>query len=176
MGVGIELAEVQRLGTQPHRPASFRQASSAERVRPIDRASLSRLHWRGCAGLRRTLIRPHLPGAIQRVLSAGGVPVVAHPVRLGIRNQRKDEEAAIAEMRDAGLLGIEVQHSDHSAQDRARYQAIADKYQLAPSGGSDFHGAVKPQIKLGSGIHGNVRAREWLTHMREIAKTDAPAS
>src|ERR1035438_5019610 len=49
-------------------------------------------------------------------------------------------------MRDAGMAGIEVHHSDHNVADRARYQAIADKYELAPSGGSDFHGAPKPQI------------------------------
>jgi hypothetical protein len=53
---------------------------------------------------------PYLPEAINRVLAGGGVPVLAHPIRLGIRN-RADEEAAIAEMREMGLLGIEVQHS-----------------------------------------------------------------
>ncbi len=172
MGVEIELREVEALGRsltgRPHfakilvekgyaqsSEQAFRQFIGEDAPGFVERDS------------------PFLPGAIERVLAGGGVPVLAHPIRLGIRN-REDEDAAIGEMREAGLLGIEVQHSDHSAVDRARYQAIADKYGLAASGGSDFHGAAKPLIQLGSGIHGNVRVpKEWLNAMREIASSVA---
>lgn len=170
MGVAIELKEVEALGRsltgRPHFAKLLVQKGYAQNSEQAFREYIGE----DAPGFVER-DSPFLPGAIERVLSAGGIPVVAHPVRLGIRN-REEEEAAIGEMRDAGMLGIEVQHSDHSAADRMRYQALADKYELAASGGSDFHGAVKPQIKLGSGIKGNVQApKEWLEHMREIAAT-----
>jgi len=92
---------------------------------------------------------------IRRVLDAGGMPVVAHPIRLGIHNP-KAEDAFIRELRDAGLRGIEVFHSDHRPTDMERYGGIARKYGLLVTGGSDFHGEVKPQISLGTGFNGNL--------------------
>jgi predicted metal-dependent phosphoesterase TrpH len=83
------------------------------------------------------------------------LPVLAHPIRLGIRDLEA-EEKFISELRDAGLRGIEVFHSDHRPADIERYAGLARKYNLAVSGGSDFHGAVKPQISLGTGFNGNL--------------------
>ena len=96
---------------------------------------------------------PPLPEAAQHVLAAGGIPVIAHPIRLGIR-KHGEEARLIEEMRDAGLRGIEAYHSDHSAADTARYLALADTLGMAISGGSDFHGAAKPRIFLGTGHDG----------------------
>jgi predicted metal-dependent phosphoesterase TrpH len=59
-------------------------------------------------------------------------------------------------MRDAGLHGIEIYHSDHSPSDRAFYADLAERFGLAATGGSDFHGAAKPRIALGTGIEGNL--------------------
>jgi predicted metal-dependent phosphoesterase TrpH len=166
MGVEIELAEVQALGRsltgRPHFAKLLVQKGYAQ---SSERAFRDFIGEDAPGFVERD--SPYLPEAIKRVLAGGGVPVLAHPIRLGIRN-RVEEEAAIAEMREMGLLGIEVQHSDHSAADRERYQAIADKYELAASGGSDFHGATKPQIQLGSGIQGNVEVpKEWLGQLRQ---------
>ncbi len=167
MGMEIHLSEVQALGRSlTGRPHFARLLVQKGYAQTSEQAFRDLIGEDAPGFVERD--SPYLPGAIQRVLAAGGLPVLAHPVRLGIRN-REEEEAAIAEMRDAGLVGIEVQHSDHSASDRARYQAIADKYELAPSGGSDFHGALKPQIKLGSGIQGNVQVpKDWLEHMSSL--------
>jgi 3',5'-nucleoside bisphosphate phosphatase len=49
-----------------------------------------------------------------------------------------------------------VFHSDHGPGEVERYAGIARKYNLAVSGGSDFHGEVKPQISLGTGHDGNL--------------------
>ncbi len=59
-------------------------------------------------------------------------------------------------MRDGGLRGIVAFHSDHRPADMERYAAIARQYNLAVSGGSDFHGEVKPRISLGTGFNGNL--------------------
>jgi predicted metal-dependent phosphoesterase TrpH len=98
---------------------------------------------------------PYIPVAIERVVKAGGLPVLAHPIRLNFRDP-KPEEKFISQLRDAGLLGIEVFHSDHRPADMERYAALARKLNLAVSGGSDFHGEVKPQISLGTGYNGNL--------------------
>ena len=85
----------------------------------------------------------------------GWLPVLAHPIRLGFRDPAAEEQF-IAELRDAGLGGIEVFHSDHRPADMERYAGIARKYNLAVSGGSDFHGELKPQISLGTGYNRNL--------------------
>ncbi len=82
--------------------------------------------------------------------------MLAHPVRLGYRDTIA-EEACIARMRDSGLQGIEVYHSDHDPSDVERYAALAKKYNFAVTGGSDFHGGNKPRIALGGGYNGNVQ-------------------
>jgi 3',5'-nucleoside bisphosphate phosphatase len=97
--------------------------------------------------------------AIERLQRAGGIASLAHPVRLGIRDAAA-EERFIAGLRDAGLRAIEVWHSDHRPSDVARYLAIAEKHELAMTGGSDFHGENKPGVQLGTGISGNLRIPE----------------
>jgi predicted metal-dependent phosphoesterase TrpH len=112
---------------------------------------------------------PYVKAAIQRVVEAGGLPVLAHPIRLGFRDTEA-EEKFIVELRDAGLRGIEVFHSDHGPREVERYAGIARKYNLAVSGGSDFHGEVKPQISLGTGYDGNLNIpRSVLDGLRAVS-------
>ncbi|HEX4808980.1 MAG TPA: PHP domain-containing protein [Bryobacteraceae bacterium] len=106
--------------------------------------------------------------AIQTVRAAGGVPVIAHPIRLSL--DIADERKALADFTDAGLLGLEVFHSEHSPELQVHYRRIADELGLIPTGGSDFHGAVKPKVALGTGINDNIRVpREFLDHMRLVS-------
>jgi predicted metal-dependent phosphoesterase TrpH len=93
--------------------------------------------------------------AISRVNAGAGFPSLAHPIRLGKTN-RAEEEQWIGELAQNGLRGIEVYHSDHKPADMDRYLSYAQKYELRPTGGSDFHGDNKPGIRLGSGINGNL--------------------
>ena len=50
-----------------------------------------------------------------------------------------------------GLLGMETSHSSYSPETIRLAEAIAAEFDLLPSGGSDFHGSVKPDIALGIG-------------------------
>jgi 3',5'-nucleoside bisphosphate phosphatase len=93
--------------------------------------------------------------AIQLVRQGGGTPVIAHPIRLGLA--REEEKALLAKYRNAGLIGLEVFHSEHPPELQAYYHQLAGELGLLPSGGSDFHGTVKPNIELGMGMNGNVR-------------------
>jgi hypothetical protein len=76
------------------------------------------------------------------VTGDGGAVSMAHP---GVT--RKD--ALIPSLAEAGMTGIEVFHSDHSAEDLARYQACARQYGLAMTGGSDYHGTADCHRTLG---------------------------
>lgn len=89
------------------------------------------------------------------VRAAGGVPVIAHPVRLGL--PRAEERELLLRYRKAGLLGLEIYHSEHPPELQAHYRQLAEELQLLPSGGSDFHGAIKPDVLLGTGRNGNIR-------------------
>lgn len=110
---------------------------------------------------------PKTPVAVQKVREHGGVPVLAHPIRLGMRDPEV-EEGFVREQTEAGLIGLEVMHSDQDATAQAKYRALADRYGLLYSGGSDYHGEIKPQIVLGRGYEGNVRVpEEWVEAMRE---------
>lgn len=93
---------------------------------------------------------------VRVVRDGGGVPVVAHPIRLSISDTAVERQV-FEELKAAGLLGIEVIHSDHSAEQQAHYAGIAEEIGLLPTGGSDFHGSIKPKVFLGRGINDNVR-------------------
>ncbi len=88
--------------------------------------------------------------AVQLILQAGGAPVLAHPILYHMSEEQLD--SLTGELREAGLMGIEAVYTTYSAADERRIRALASKYDLFLSGGSDFHGANKPGIDLGSGL------------------------
>lgn len=66
------------------------------------------------------------------------------------------------ELCDDGLDAIEAYHSDHGPRETEEYLALAARYGLKVTGGSDFHGDVKPGVKLGTGCNGNLRVPDDL--------------
>ena len=86
--------------------------------------------------------------AIGMILECGGLPVLAHPVQLRYQNDG-ELERVVKDLLDMGLAGIEVIHSDHNAHLVEQYVALAERFGLIKTGGSDFHGANK-QIDLGN--------------------------
>ena len=166
-GVDIQLSEVEALGRRlTGRPHFARVLVNKGYAADIQEAFRRYLDESAPAFVERDM--PHLALAIQKMTAAGAVPVVAHPIRLGVRDPER-EDRVIAEMRDMGLRGIEAYHSDHRAPDIERYLALAKKYGLAVSGGSDFHGAVKPNVALGTGINGNLNVpRVVLDKLRQV--------
>jgi len=100
---------------------------------------------------------PQFAEAVQHIREAGGIASLAHPIRL-----REDVAALIPSLRASGLNAIEAYHSDHSPEQTALYLQLAVQHGLLVTGGSDFHGAVKPEIHLGTGRNGNLRVPEDL--------------
>lgn len=90
--------------------------------------------------------------ALALVHGAGGVAVLAHPVTVRVEAR----EALVRELAQLGLDGIEVTHSKHGAAEREAFGSLARELGLVETGGSDFHGENKPDVRLGSGKEGNV--------------------
>ncbi|MDZ7820334.1 MAG: DUF2061 domain-containing protein [Candidatus Marinimicrobia bacterium] len=88
--------------------------------------------------------------AVQLILAAGGIPVMAHPYQTKL--QGKDLEELVGELKSYGLLGIEAYYSKHSPAQRDRYLQLAKKYDLMVTAGSDFHGKNKKDIRLGLAV------------------------
>lgn len=86
--------------------------------------------------------------AISLIHKAGGLVVMAHPVQLRTSNSAELEQV-VRNLVELGLAGIEVIHSDHNGADIELFESLAKKYNLLTTGGSDFHGSTKKDIKLG---------------------------
>jgi 3',5'-nucleoside bisphosphate phosphatase len=105
---------------------------------------------------------PQFGEAVERIRAAGGVSSLAHPIRVN-----GDVPALLPELCEAGLKAIEAYHSDHGPQETCMYLELARKHGLLVTGGSDFHGAIKPEIRLGTGYNGNLQVpREVLEKLR----------
>lgn len=86
---------------------------------------------------------------IQAVREAGGISVLAHPSLLS--GSPAIQRERIEALKRAGLDGIEVFYPTHSPAQIRRYRKWARELDLAPSGGSDFHGDIRPGIRVGRG-------------------------
>lgn len=87
--------------------------------------------------------------AVDYILEAGGTPVLAHPVVYHM--DRPQLKKMIAEMKAHGLVGMEAVYSENTPADEQDYKALAREEGLLITGGSDFHGENKPDIRLGRG-------------------------
>jgi hypothetical protein len=95
---------------------------------------------------------PPFSEGVERIRAAGGIASLAHPVRV-----KGDVPALMPELCASGMNAIEAYHSDHTDADTTLYLGLARQYGLRVTGGSDFHGAVKPGVTLGRGANGNLK-------------------
>jgi 3',5'-nucleoside bisphosphate phosphatase len=121
---------------RPHIARALVEAGAAESV---DHAFATLLHHRSPYYV--TKADTDVREGIALVRAAGGVPVFAHG--LATKRGRVVDDDAIAAMVEAGLLGLEVDHPDHSADERAHLRGLADDLGLITTGSSDYHGTNK---------------------------------
>ncbi len=90
--------------------------------------------------------------AINLIRSAGGLAVLAHPV-LFYRETGDCGmlEKLVATLKSFGLAGIETYYPGQSAEQTACFETLADRFDLLVTGGTDFHGAINPEIEMGAG-------------------------
>ncbi len=97
--------------------------------------------------------------AIDMILGAGGHPILAHPMLYKMPLDRL--ESVIVMLKDYGLQGIEAVYSLNRPEDDSFLAKLAKRHGLYVTGGSDFHGDIKPHIALGTG-KGNLRITKSL--------------
>jgi len=167
-GVDITLAEVEARGKSlTARPHFARVLVDKGYAKSIEDAFKQYLGEDAASYVHRD--SPTVLETVAMVRAGGGIPVVAHAIRLGM--DRTAERSLLEDAKAAGLLGLEVYHSEHSPELQQYYLTLASELDLLPTGGSDFHGpTVKPDIDLGSGRSGNVHVpMQFLADLRDAA-------
>lgn len=91
---------------------------------------------------------------IELIKKAGGIPVLAHP--LLYKMSVTELHNLLTETKSYGLRGIEAMYSRNRGNDEAFVRKLAQDFDLFITGGTDFHGANKPDLEIGRG-EGNLR-------------------
>ena len=112
--------------------------------------------------VQKTGITPQ--DAIEAIRENGGIAILAHP--LTYKFTRRELIECIETLKSYGLSGIETYYSTFSEADHRDMKRLADQYGLLHSGGSDFHGNVKPHIQIGKGMGKLVIPYDLLDHMK----------
>lgn len=105
------------------------------------------------------------------IKSIGAVSVLAHPFGHPLKKLTFEQVSEfLPRAKEAGLVGMECYYSTYDEETIKTALYLADKFDVLPSGGSDFHGALKTDIKLGIG-KGNLNIPyEWYSKLKEKAR------
>lgn len=122
--------------------------------------------------------------AIEVITKAGGVAVAAHPYSLNYESSGGLEQT-LRDLRSVGLKGIEAYYPRHTREQTRLFLELADKLDLAVTGGTDFHGANKPDTRLGFfpdrgplpyGVLENLKARKSTTTEKDTGDGNSDAA
>jgi 3',5'-nucleoside bisphosphate phosphatase len=103
--------------------------------------------------------------ALRLALASGAVPVLAHPLSLGLEGDAL--AATVGELRDAGLAGIEAIYGRYTPDQRGLVADMGKTFDLVVTGGSDYHGTYKPGLHIGVGTGDLDVADDTITKLAE---------
>jgi predicted metal-dependent phosphoesterase TrpH len=107
---------------------------------------------------------------VATVKDSGGVSVVAHP--WGRHEHSALGAEGLGALKEIGLVGLEVDHQDHSQESRKKLRRLARELDLVVTGSSDFHGTGK----IGHELACNTTAPAEFERLVELARASAAAS
>ncbi|HMG35977.1 MAG TPA: PHP domain-containing protein [Blastocatellia bacterium] len=150
LGVEIDYSEVEEIagGEVVGRPHFARLLLQKGYVESIQNAFDRYLAKGAAAYVEKARLVPQ--DAIDLIHKAGGAAVLAHPYQLKCKSQ-EEADAVFDQLAALGLDGVEAVYSRHSPQDRERYASMATSRGMIVTGGSDYHGTYKPDIRLVTG-------------------------
>lgn len=106
---------------------------------------------------------------IELIRQAGGVSVLAHPATIYMPNDQL--RGVIKGLKEHGLSGIEVYYAEHKPENIQKFRNWAKEFDLICTGGTDYHGANSPDLKLGTGF-GQLRVPdEALEQLKAAARS-----
>ncbi|HBA82961.1 MAG TPA: hypothetical protein DCZ95_02590 [Verrucomicrobia bacterium] len=108
--------------------------------------------------------------SVKLIRDAGGVPVLAHPFTLNLGSQPL--HTLLIELRAAGLEGLEAYYPEHNPAMHKEYLNLAKDMNLVATGGSDFHGSMSPDIRMGFGF-GGLRVPDDIVERLEARRPQA---
>lgn len=149
-GLPIDARDIERLAGQDAigRPHIAQAMIARGYVRNLQEAFDRYLGKGALAYVDRRRLTPE--EGIRLIRDAGGVAIVAHPY-----TWLADPDAlaaALPELMAAGLRGIEAYYSEHTPAMTIDLLRLARRLGLLVTGGSDYHGSTKPDIRLGVGF------------------------
>lgn len=104
--------------------------------------------------------------AVRLICDAGGFAALAHPLQYRFGNAELEELTTF--LAGLGMKGLEVYHSSNNSYESRKLRELAGRHGLLPTGGSDFHGDNKPDIRIGVG-RGNLKVSSLL--LEDIEKS-----
>jgi len=120
-------------------------------------------------------VKPSAKEAIECILSAGGIPVVAHPYLYEWTSGSKQVSSILlqrlSKLKADGLLGVEAFHGEASPAQQIEIEAAAKTLELICTAGSDYHGDNKPGLSMYSGTKSFFRENDTIL-LAAILETD----
>ena len=111
---------------------------------------------------------PDATEVISWIREVGGVAVLAHPS--WVEEKKRGLQPFCEALKEYGLQGLEVFYGTHTSRQTSEYLTLAKRLDLLITGGSDFHGLAKPDIRIGVG-RGNLKVSAKLLDPLEAART-----
>jgi predicted metal-dependent phosphoesterase TrpH len=149
LGLDVSYEEIQKKSKigQTGRPHIAQVLIEKKITRTIDEAFARFLRKGAVAYVPRKVL--DAKDAIASICSAGGIPVLAHPTI--IDSTLKKIPQILDQLVPLGLGGIEAYYPVHSAKNQKQLCALAARYSLVVTGGSDYHGDIRPGTTLAGG-------------------------
>jgi hypothetical protein len=165
LGLEITMDEVLDLsGGQIGRPHIAKALVNRGYVPSIEEAFSHYLKKGGIAYVEKFRFSPQK--AIAMIRGAGGLAALAHPLTLEIGYGEELTEL-VSKLQRLGLEGIEVYYHTHTEEMIEIYQEVADRLELLPTGGSDFHGTLQDYSDFGNGLGGHGLDYKLLQKIKE---------
>ena len=147
MGYGIEWGRVKQIAGdasigRPHIASAMVEAGYFKYPNQVFDELIGR---EGPAYVERTKLTPE--EAILMLRRNGAVPVMAHPTYSQIKSSRgevQELDDTVRQLKEHGLVGVEVFYGDYTPDQIANLKRIADELDLIPCGGSDYHCSGNP--------------------------------
>ena len=171
LGIPVTFEEVEReaggSGAQIGRP-HFAAVLVAHRAVPDYQTAFDEYLAKGAkAYISRKLYKPQ--EACELMTSAGVVPVLAHPFTLNL--EFEDLERFVDALVESGLKGIEGYHGDLPEVQQEPFRSLGRSKGLIVSGGSDYHGDMRPDRGLPGGKHNVTVPPEVIDELRDAAES-----
>jgi len=169
MGLAITLTEVEQAsgGGQVGRPHIAQVLVNKGYVATFQEAFERYIGNHGPAYVSKFRFPPQ--EALAMIRAAGGVAGLAHPFTLEYSSSGHLRQI-LAQLVSWGLAAIEVYYPEHTPERQELYRTLAQDFGLLMTGGSDYHGAIKPEIRLGQVGPGQTIGYDIVEKLRALAE------